>query len=485
MNVKFVRGLVANIPTGNGVPGSLLFHAKLLYEFWGFCVHGSNDLRTPSGFATLSGTLAPNYINMPANFESGSSVLLASGSDGSTAYGNSIFTAPSVNWTSGSMVGKYLVTWKSGSTSTDDSVYPITQVISSSSIKVDVTIGGTPMSQSLNELAFSERSDINFRVVDISAASQLPGYTQLTNHMMLQFNASDVNAGQANSQLWLRLGNGGLTYSQFYLNASPSGSWNGTTFSPYDLGPTVFSETWGSSEDQFLRNYDFVTTAGGIHQISIFADKAGIILHRNVPGQEALTPGTPSYFHAEVPKRLYPQDKDPNPVAYMCVGRKGVSTNIGYQPASEQGNYPYGWQVPNFAEVPTTTSRKYNAIIKRITGTNVGAAVSATSDTIVMTDIYSGNGQSMAQLLSSRDLQAFYNRFNNSFLIQEILLAQTKSSTNFSLGRVKLRLARFLNGQFQIHTKMGNAGQWIVVKEGILWPWDNAQLDRQLFLYGA
>lgn len=468
MNTKFLRGLEVNIPTGNSYAGSLLFHAKLLYEFWGFCVNGSNDLRQPSGFATISGTLAPNYIKMPANFESGSSVLLASGSDGSTVYGSNIFSAPSVNWTSGSLVGKYLVTWKSGSTSTDDSIYPITRVVSSSSIQVDVTLGGTPMSQSMNEIRFDERNSINFRVVDISAASQLSGFVA-SDHMVFQFSASDINEGQANSQLYLRLSNGSLSHSQFLLNCSPSGSWNGTTFS--DLGATLQSESLPIAEYSYIEPYDFVNLAGGIHQISIFADKAGIIMHKNQSslGGSARA-GSPSFFHVEIPIRLFPQNKDPNPIAYVCVSRKGISTRINYSEAIEGANYAHGWQVPNFAE--GTTSRKHSLLCRNLYGF-------VHSSPGMYSSGYAAN------LIAERFKQTFYNTLNRTFIIQDLILAQTRSSTSFTLGRVQLRMIKLFSGEAQRHTKLGQNGQWIAVKDGILYPWDNAQLPRNLFIYGA
>ena len=205
MNSKFLRGLYFNfvgVPNSGASSAANLVAMKLIYEFWGFCTNGGNSLTQPGGFATISGALAPNYISMPTGFQSGSSSLLTSGSDGATSLGSPVFTAPSVNWTSGSYLGKFLVTWQSGSTSTDDSIYPILQILNSSSIVVDTTIGGTPYAPANYLPSFTNRSGVNFRVIDLVAAGNL-GWKS-GSYMVLQFNGSYVNAGQANSQCMMK-----------------------------------------------------------------------------------------------------------------------------------------------------------------------------------------------------------------------------------------------------------------------------------------
>jgi hypothetical protein len=460
MNVKFVRGLLADIPTGNSYSGPILFHLKLLYEFWGFCIHGSDDLRAPGGFATISGSLAPNYLKLPTNFESGSAVLLASGSDGSTTLGGDIFTAPSINWTSGSLVNKYLVTWKSGSTSTDDSIYPITQIISSSSIKVDTNTGGTPFVSTSNKPFFTDRSSINFRVVDISAASQLPGLVA-GNEMILQFAASDINPGQLNSQARLRVFDGTLTLSSITVSVSPSGSWNGSSHS--DLSSNMGAEAYATNEYGFIEGFDTVVTTGGLYQFSIFADKAGFIFHKN-QNQNSVRPGTPSYFHVEVPTRIYPPNIDPNPVAYINIGRKGLNAAYASTTANPS-HYSQGWIV---ADPVPNANRRYSFLIRDFSG--------------LSSTFYSGNF--MGALNNSRVNQAFYNLQTKTFFLQDAYLAHHRSTTNFNLGRVKLRLAKYYGGAPSTYTKLGKDGKWLYIKHGIIWPWDNANLDYPLFRYG-
>src|SRR6188474_1477589 len=119
LTTKFVKAHITTTTVSN--TNAMRWLHKLMYEFWGFCINGDDNLLQPRGFAPLSGVL------FPANWQSGTAVLLASGSDGSTQDGMPFFEAPSIDWTSGSKVGKHLVTWKSGSTCTDDSIYLITQ----------------------------------------------------------------------------------------------------------------------------------------------------------------------------------------------------------------------------------------------------------------------------------------------------------------------------------------------------------------------
>ncbi len=170
---KFLRALnTVPVGTGNSVPITLFF-LKTLYEFWGFCVNGGNSLTAPGGFATSQVT--GSYISIDPAFENGANVTLATGNDGVTVQQTAVFTAASNPFVPGH-VGKWLVCWKSGSTSTDDSIYPITQWYGSGSIGLDVITGGTSFSSSGSIPYLTSRTGINYRVVDLHAASQLTGY---------------------------------------------------------------------------------------------------------------------------------------------------------------------------------------------------------------------------------------------------------------------------------------------------------------------
>lgn len=456
--VKFVRSHQATITAG--VNGGTLYWMKLLYEFWGFCVNGTNDLLAPGGFATISGSNAPNYLRMAPRFESGSAVLIASGSDGVTAYGSQVFTAPSINWTSGTMAGRWLVTWKSASASTDDGIYPIMRVLNSSSIVVDTTAAGTPMSASKNELRFTGRSSVNFRVVDFAAAHNLSGYA-VNDYMIMQFNGSAINAGQANSQAQIRLATGNGTITQGNISVSASGSWSGSAFS--DLSPelTPDGSTPGDGGAGYA-TYDWFNGTNGTNYFSLWGDQGGVIAHS---GGSLST--LPSYFHIEIPTRLFSAEKDPNPICFMNVGKQGVTT-INFGPTQSE-HFSAGWMIHN--PFDNSTIRRYHALIRSIGGHAI------TNDELYTSD--------MGYVSTPRYQQAFYNTRTRKFVIQDVILAHRTTTTSFTMGRCQLRLAAMATGPYQAMTKLGSRGEWISIAQGVLWPWDNSQCPRTLFVAGA
>lgn len=459
--LKFVRALRVPVGASQTQPSLALF--KLLYEFWGFCVNGGSSLRTPGGFASNNlGVLTASYLSMPAGFESGS-CLLASGSDGSTTYGDSVFQAPSVNWTSGSMAGKYLVTWQSGSTSTDDSIYPIVSVVNSSSIIVDTNCGGTPMSGSgLNRPRFTTRSSINFRVIDMSTAMTLPGFAA-PNYMVFQLNGPAINAGQAFSQAKLTYRTAGYSFPVGTISLSQSGSWNGTSFTDGtpELPPDVVITEGSASAGTGWYN-----STGGSIFYTFIADQAALLCESH--GDAIQSPLT---FHIEVPTRLYPQSKDPNPICAVSTSfrqsstpTRCMTTTLFTHPCS----YGSGWICPNALD--NTVTRRYYASTKSMTGIFYGGSAIGSLD--------SGDATFLRDL---RFNQAFYNPRTRKYSIFDIVLAHRSSGLSYSMGRVQVRRAAFVPGTIQQHTKLGANGEWMMVTEGIVWPWDNSQLPYGLF----
>lgn len=456
--VKFLRSHPATIT--NGGTGGVLYWMKLLYEFWGFCINGSNDLKIPGGFATISGSLAPNYLRMATGFESGSSVLIASGSDGETPYGGKIFISPSINWTSGTMVGRHIVTWKSGSSSTDDSIYQITKIINSSTIAVDTTTGGTVMSSSNYELRFSERTAINFRVVDFSAAQTLSGYAA-NDFMVLQFNANAINLGQANSQAKITLANGVTTLDQGKISLSASGTWNGSTFT--DATPDLIpdGQTPGDTGIGPV-TYSWTSAVNGLNSFTFLGDQGGIFTH--VAG--SLT-SLPSAFHIEIPRRLFPANKDPNPICCMNVGKCGISSK------QFGTTYPENWSAGWVLHTPgdLSTIRRHLAVVRNLTGHNIGASAFTLGD--------------MGFVSSPKRQQTYYNTLTKKYIIHDVVLVHRASTNSYTIGRCQLRLTAFAVGPYQTNTKLGEFGQWISATTGILYSWDNAQMPRSLFPYGV
>lgn len=435
---KFVKAhhVNASVTTTNAIR----WLHKLMYEFWGFCVNGTDSLLIPGGLAPSASVI------FPALWQSGSSVLLASGSDGTTTLGNSIFTANSVDWTSGSVVGKWLVTWKSGSISTDDSIYPITQIINSSSIKVDTNIGGTAYGDTLQP-AFTARTSINFRVVDFAASIALSGFTANDDGLVLQLNAASlVNSGQLPTQCRTRIRTTvGSLLPHVGLTLSPSGTWTPASSSgdftdgTYEINAPA---AWGVG-------------AAGTGYITLMGAQDYLLCH--FKGFNAWNTNA-SGFHLEVPKRAYPQDVDPNPVIAMNFANEGLSITSATQ--------NYGGGFDSF-HPPTGQSYSLRSMIRSLTGDHF------------YSNIWPSNIPN--NLSNGRYNEMYYNVYLNKIMIHEIAFSNSSEAT-YSALRLKLRRAKWVPKVLSSPNlvRIGDSGQWITMQSGILWPWDNTTLPYSL-----
>lgn len=426
--LKFIKTLVASGSLSTTETGR--FFVKLLYEFWGFCVNGTDSLTVPGGFASVSGVLGPT------NFESGSTVLWATGRDGRTDFGTDIFHSDSVNFITlgtqnngrDALIGKYLVTWKPDSDSTDDSVYPIIGYLDSNTIRVEVQVGGTRRLG--NKAFFRKRDGIHFRVVDILAATKLAGWTDGSG-LVLQFNkASAVNPGQASSQVKVSLRN---TQRNVGIIVSPSGSWTGTTFT--DGAPEI-SANW------------FVQA--GFRNSWVLIGGRDALLVNTVP----IDPGTArtsSGLHVEIPKRLYADSVDPNPVAYNLWAQS--------TPSQLSNNYTNMYMVGNDG-----VARNYVTQVRSPWGLFVNTSV---------TPVSGGLWQNFSQTLSSgRYVNFNFNPFTNKYITSDAVLG-CAAGGRYSLARVRMRRVRFTSNNQQRGFRFGDI-DWVFLANGVLWPWDNS-----------
>lgn len=446
---KYVRAHYVNSSIVAAV--SIRWLHKLIYEFWGFCVNGGNSLTVPGGFAPVSGVL------FPALWQSGTAVLLASGSDGSTQDGMPFFTAPSINWTSGTMVGKWLVTWKSGSTSTDDSVYPITQVISSQSIRVDVNNGATPYSGNLHP-SFVARTGVNYRVVDFAAATSLAGFTNDSDGLVLRFGGAYlVNSGQITPQLRTRIRTvAGSNVPNVGLTLSSSGSWTPASSSGYFADPT--SELSATTDGYGWSNIsDF---RAGTGYITLIGAQDFLICH--LKGLTSWNQDGGSGFHVEVPQRLYPYNNDPNPFVMMNYGNAGVHT------ATSTQNYGGGFYA---FHPPDGTTRRWRTMVRSVSGDYLHTAQYPSNDA--------------AGASNGRYNEAFFNVYRNKFMMFEMACGLGGVSGQFAAMRFKLRRVRFVPPITPQYQRFGDSGEWFHAGNGILWPWDNAILPYNVFPAGV
>ena len=422
--LKFIKTLTTTGSLSQTEAGR--FFGKLLYEFWGFAVNGNASTTIPGGFAAVSGVL------YPSGFESGSTTLLAEAKDGQTNFGGDYFISKTVNFAtlnaSGSLIGKYLVCWKPGVPSTDDGVYPIIGQDSSDRIRVEVQVGGTRRIG--NKSCFWKRDNVYFRIVDILAATKLAGWTDGSG-LVLQFNAaSTVNPGQASSQVKV---SHRATQTSIGLIVSPSGSWNGLTF------------TDGTPE--MLQNW-FYTNAAGFGSFNLIGGQDMLMVNlRGIDGAWAQT--NTSGMHIEIPKRLYSSSLDPNPVAF--------NSWANLAPSQLAGNYN-NFHMVGFDGV----LRPWSTLARCPWGTHIDTAVTAVSG---------GIWQGFSQSANGRYLNFNYNPIEDKFITSDAVLASTVGG-QYSLARCRLRRVRFTsNNQFR-GFRFGDI-DWVFVANGVLWPWDN------------
>jgi len=472
LNAKFVRAHVVPPVAQNAPAGSMGWILRLLYEFWGFCLHGTNDLRVPGWMATSQ--LTGSYISMPTDFESGSNVLLASGSDGSTAAGMPYFIVTGSSPFSASYVGKWLTLWQSGSTSTDDSIYPIVGWINSSSIIIDPQVGGTvdAGSTSGSVPSLTTRSGVNYRVIDYYSASGLPYASG--QYFVLQFNdASQVNVGQANSQAKIVTYEGLSTFSEPRIQLSPSGSWDGTHFISESYSEITPELNLGPSYGGWVSADWFHGSATGPGFITLIGGTGFLMCQVGGPWlYDGGSPGSKgSFFHIEVPTRLYPQANDPNPICAI---------NVGSTQASLISNVGYGAAHRFFPSPHDATLRRWPCLVRSITG-------SGWNGTTFLSNSPS-SGATLGRGVTSR-WSLFQNPRLGKFVTAEAVLGmssvpgQASAAGQFSLARARLRSVRFTAGTYPLCIRVGDgADRWIHAGGGVMWPWDHAYVaNRPLF----
>lgn len=433
LDTKFVRSHF--VKSTISARKALAWEMKLMYEFWGFCVNGDNDLTgavgAAKGFASIS---------MPSGFQSGS--LLVSGSDGVTHIGMPFFSSSSGVFTS-AHVGSHLVTWKSGSSSTDDSIYEITKYIDANTVRVDTRSGGTPYVSSSNEPKFEERSSINFRVVNLDTTNALT-YTSGQYMVMNMLGAPDVNAGADIAQVKIGYVIGSQIALRLWL--SPSGSWTGSTFTD---GGEFAANTGNSGEWTELGS-----SAPGV--ITLIGAKDFLILH----GMGITAAGSNGWhtagagFHIEIPERLYPQEVDPNVITANIWGQgmASTSTTKGY----------------SAFYMPTRTDQQ-----PRVHETLVKSPTS---------DVWDSNGFNTTMLSVDADSRNIaYNSFTNQYFVSDALLSYVATTTDFCLSRVRLRRVRFVPQVLpRFHMIGSGSNAWIHIQDSIMWPWDGARLPYRL-----
>jgi len=431
---KYLRGLQYLTGTnGRDIP----IFMKICYEFWGYCVNGGASLNTPGGMPTTP-------TNGPVDFFEGTSVL-ATGNDGVTSDLGINFTSMSANFTPGTFLGKYIVIWShTDPNSTDNSIYRIIGVPNSKQLQLAPFSGGTVDISTLKNNLRS-RSALNYRVIDVVAASQTA--IASGNYFVGSLSgASTVNPGQASSQFQFLLRGSPQSFGQFGIVGSPNASWNGSAFvSAVGTSNATLTERTTASTTNFTG-----TTTGVNGYITLIADKDFFMGHIRSPNTNA----TGLYFYITVPQRLYTQAQDPNPLAIMVGGNQLTSAV-----ATDSHSTSFG--MVGFDGITRTC--------QLITKNFIGDGITGPTYTI---------GPNLGIFLATQTR-------TNQIIYSEALISSTGAAGQFSLCRAKMRPMAFTSSNVPIYHLVGDIGEYIHMGNGVLWPWDGAILPYTILPLGA
>ncbi len=412
----------------------------------------------------------PNANNTFTSTPIGNNVVAFNGSIGSGAYvSGGVITdhqnfylntsIPNGNWTSGgtqqaltsNMVNKTLIMWKPSSGSSEDAIYVITAVLSPNTIKVNLNTGGTPDALTFHP-SFTQRSNINYRVVDIAAAtnSLVSNSSTNGNYMTIQFNPSAVgiNPGQANSQAQFQLAGfqfGGSSVG-WNIVLSPGGNWSGITFPVTGNYNVDATSAFGSFSGGLYNG-----SPNGNFAITMAADPSFFWMHfKDINSGDGS-----SYMHIEIPTRLYSSSADTNPM--VCLYRGGVFNGSVFGIGSSSGqNYGRGFAMKG----TDGTIRTHYSLAKSLSG-----------------DASPVFGSGLT------DFRIAFNTSRGAVLASDVILALPGVTGQYSLGRARLRTIKFTSTPLPLYHRFGIPGgnQYLNIQNGCAVIWDNTILPSNLF----
>jgi hypothetical protein len=524
---KFVRGLIyPNATLTNSSGRGIFWRFKWMYEFWGFCINGTSDPLTPGGFAT------PNGIIMPTNFTGGTS-LLAYGTDGSHPAvagnlfsGDCLFTAQSSTPFNTSMVGKALVIWKPGSTSSEDSIYNITRVISPNQILININTGGIP-DPTTKHPSMTARNNVCYRVVDMEIGSNAATVSSnFGSSLVFNFDAASINPGQGNtsgiSQIQLTSfhdnSNNTFTnpgFASLSVSFGGSGSWAGNSFSitsatnttpitittsgnhGFSAGQTVViygvNGNWGANGTWTIDNIGSNTftlvgssgtgsyTSGGTvyngfqndgyqgyitRQISVFGFSTYGQTCVNLIGDKTfLIANIKEQFGSYNQCAIYvevPKRLYPQGQDLHPMVVLVETLGASLYTSSTTESYGGGFLMRTHSS-DTTSVRKYRTLVKAMRGDGTP-------------DVF---GQNLS------DFKIGFNTINGTIPMSDAILSLPGINNQYCLSRVKLRTVKFTGTHIPAYHRLGLNGEFIQIQNGICWPWDGTIVPQQLLLFGS
>lgn len=500
---KYLRGL--QYVTGNNGRDIPLF-MRAAYEFWGYCVHNNpifqitnatnaspiqittstahglttgqivgisnvlgntaangqfivtvsnatqftlnsstgNGTYTGGGNLCVPGGLPITPVSAPAGFFEGTTVVLATGTDGVTSDLGINFTSLSANFNS-TMIGKHITIWShTDPDSTDNSIYRILNVLSPTQLSISPFSGGTKDITTLKN-NLTSRSALNYRVLDLVAATQM-GVANGNYFVGTLTDGYTVNTGQANPQFQFFVRGASTPFGTMGMVGSPGGTWNGSAFT----GSTITEALLTHTNSAFTG-----TTSGAIGNVTMIGDKDFFLGHIRSPNASSGV-----YFYVIIPKRIYTQAQDLNPFTIMVGSNNLLSTTAAESHSTK------------FAMVGNDgTARACQLMTKNLAAD--GATNSTPSNSLPYTI-----GPNLSSLLVQQSVagKVFYS---------DALISHVATVGQFSLARAKLRNIAFTGSSMPAYHLVGDNGEFIHVANGVLWPWDGSILPYNLLPLGT
>lgn len=404
-----------------------------------------NGAYTGDGKLCVPGGMPITPVSAPAGFFEGTTVVLATGTDGVTSDLGINFTSLSANFNS-TMIGKHITIWSHTDVdSTDNSIYRIVNVFSPTQIAIYPFSGGTKDITTLKN-NLTSRSALNYRVLDFVAATQMA----VANGNYFVGTLTDgytVNTGQANSQFQFFVRGSSTPFGTMGMVGSPGGTWTGSAFTGSTITEALLTHT----------NSTFTgTTSGAIGNVTFIGDKTFLLGH--IRSTNANSTGV--YFYVIIPKRIYTQAQDPNPFTMMVGSNNLLSTSVTESHSTK------------FAMVGADgTARACQLMTKNLAAD--GATNSSPSNSLPFTI-----GPNLSSLLVQQSVagKVFYS---------DAIISHVATVNQFSLARAKLNNISFTGSSMPVFHLVGDNGEFIHVGNGLLWPWDGSIMPYNLLPLGT
>jgi hypothetical protein len=431
MALKIVKGVQYRYAGGGNKDAAYV--ARFLYEFWGYVINAPATVTTPGGFPGVA------YTTLPANTLEGT-LVLATGTDGATTVNQSTFDSASAAFTV-SMVGKYLVVWDSTTPGVEDGIYKVTGRTSATQLTINVANGGVAHPTTFRP-RLTSRSSLKYRVVDIDNIGSLTFTTG--QYLVFQMTPSISNAGQANSQVQLIIRTASSGIKTIGLVGSPAGTWNGSAFTD------AMTEVTHTSNGQGMFGDSSNTTTAA--QISMWGDKDGVVCWF-----KSSFSSFASFIQFEAPYRMATLAQDPNP---LICGAEGLCT---LYLSSFSNGYNNFWM-----QGTDSVTRRHRMLVKCLSGDGNGES-----------------GRPTATMSFFGDSRITVSPVLSKTFLSKILIGQVGSpSTQFNLARAIMRYARICPNTLPTWQRVGDAGEWLHVQNGICFPWDNSIVGSNLVPLG-